>query len=233
LQDENIGEASGAAAGEDQHKSGCDSPSKGAGEKSVRSSGGGAMCSPRAEKRRKCESSSSPPLNEPVRAKDSAGTSCSKTAGKDGKEASVEQKDARKASKERASGVKEPAIAAKETPQEAAGSTVPDPLAAAAAAAATAAAAAALAAVINSASVTKSAGDGPGSDLRSASAGDEVSGVGDTSAGSKEREMVEDSGNKSCEKAGASTRARRSSTRTSTGDLAKSPEKKTGIKRQR
>jgi hypothetical protein len=191
------------------------------------------MCSPRAEKRRKCESSSSPPLNEPVRAKDSAGTSCSKTAGKDGKEASVEQKDARKASKERASGVKEPAIAAKETPQEAAGSTVPDPLAAAAAAAATAAAAAALAAVINSASVTKSAGDGPGSDLRSASAGDEVSGVGDTSAGSKEREMVEGSGNKSCEKAGASTRARRSSTRTSTGDLAKSPEKKTGIKRQR
>ena len=239
LQDENMGEASEAAAGADQHKSGGgggggvhgrDSPPKGGGaERSARSAAGGGahgahgahgpMCSPR-EKRHK--TSSSPPRKESAHAKDPAGATSSKDIGKDAnlKEASEQkQKEALKdPSTSRASGTKGPVNSVKEAAKEAEVASV-DPLAAAAAALA--------------AAITR-AGDGPASGLRSAGAGGEVNGTGSTGGGQQDHEKEEGSGDKGSEKdAGAATRATRSSARTSARDPPKSPEKKTGVKRQR
>ena len=219
LQDENMGDASEAATGADQHKSGGgggagvhgrDSPSKGgAAERSARSAvaaAGGSMCSPR-EKRRK--TSSSPPRKESAHekdahAKDPPGATFSKDMGKDAnlKEASEQkQKEAPKdPSSSRASGTTEPVNGVKEAAEEAEVANV----------------------------------DSLSSLLKSSCGGGEVKGTGSTGGGQKDHEKEEGSGDKSREKeAGAAMRATRSSARTSARDPPKSPEKKTGVKRQR
>ncbi len=181
----------------------------------------GSMCSPR-EKRRK--TSSSPPRKDSAHAKDPAGVTSSKDMGKVAnlKEASEQkQKEPPKdSSTSHASGTKEPVNGVKEAAKEAEVANV-DPLAAAPPPLA--------------AAITR-AGDGPVSGLRNACAGGEVNVTGSTGGGQKnhEKEKEEGSGDKGSEKeAGAATRATRSSARTSARDPLKSPEKKTGVKRQR